>query len=99
MGDWKLRTEQVSYNRKVWLKRAYGLTPEDIQKLYEDQKGQCAVCQDALGEGKNCHIDHDHITDKVRGLLCRHCNVGLGCFSDSVGRLAAAIEYLGLTSE
>lgn len=91
MRDWKARTDIAVFNRKVWLKRAYGLTPEAVDRMLTDQGGECAICGKAL---KNYHIDHNHTTMVVRGLLCRGCNLGIGFFKESIGRLAAAIQYL-----
>ena len=84
---------------KIW--RRYKATPTDIYKLYKLQRGRCAICE-ARGDvqelgykkyGPFC-IDHDHKTGKVRGLLCSHCNKGLGLFRDCQAFLVSAIEYL-----
>lgn len=57
--------------------------------LLEAEGGHCAICfQPATA------VDHDHHTGKVRGLLCKHCNVGLGMFADDPERLENAILYL-----
>ncbi len=61
------------------------------------QGGVCAVCGNSPNMSKKrggLHVDHDHSTGKVRGLLCESCNVGLGFFKDSSIKLAKAIEYL-----
>lgn len=71
----------------------YGLTEEQFRRMYLDQKGLCAICPKRMS-GRDCHIDHDHVTGKVRGLLCSSCNTGLGFFKDSVRLLASAIVYL-----
>ena len=70
------------------------MTPEDTERLFKNQKGVCAVCGEVLT--LKYHIDHDHLTGKIRGLLCRGCNLGLGFFQDSVPKLMAAIQYLGV---
>ena len=92
--NWKSRTDIPKHNRKIWNKRVYNLTPEDTERLSKSQKGVCAVCGEGLTS--KYHIDHDHITGKIRGLLCRSCNLGLGFFQDSVPKLMAAIQYLGV---
>lgn len=55
------------------------------------QSGRCASCGDPM---VNPHVDHCHVTEVRRGLLCPPCNQGLGNFKDSVERLEAAIAYL-----
>lgn len=77
----------------------YGLTPEDFERLLEQQDNRCAICGTAewgssgRWPGKP-HVDHDHATGRVRGLLCGSCNYGLGAFRDDLERLHAAIQYL-----
>jgi len=80
--------------RKSQLKRWYGLTPEDYDALLEKQNGVCAICKQVCVSGRRLAVDHDHITGKVRGLLCCKCNRGLGNFGDDVSRIKQALEYL-----
>lgn len=68
--------------------------------LIGQQGGRCAICrvelkpgQQAAGAGTS-HVDHDHVTKKIRGVLCHECNLGLGHFGDSPVKLRAAAEYL-----
>jgi hypothetical protein len=67
---------------------------EQFQELVDQQEGRCACCGDMPPEGDRLRVDHDHETLVVRGLLCHHCNTGLGQFRDDPQRLTAAIEYL-----
>lgn len=72
------------------LKKVYGITSDEYNKMFEEQKGCCKICNDQT----TLHVDHCHTTGKVRGLLCRHCNVGIGHFEDNINNLLKAIEYL-----
>lgn len=78
--------------------RNYGITPDEYFSLVDRQQGLCAICK---GESKNLElcVDHDHVTGKVRGLLCRTCNLGLGHFKDNSQILSAAISYLRSTDD
>ena len=58
--------------------------------MVEEQGGACAICQVRPAE----HVDHDHETGAVRGILCFTCNVGLGNFGDEPERLLLAHRYL-----
>ena len=78
--------------RKYALKKLYGLTPEQFDELMEAQQGRCALCKEPFD--KTPHVDHDHATGKVRGLLHTNCNTALGSFRDSPEILRLAIEYL-----
>lgn len=71
----------------------YQLSVEIFQALWIAQSGLCAICQRNLAEEKY-HIDHDHCTGQVRGLLCVACNTGLGLFQDSPDRIERAASYL-----
>jgi hypothetical protein len=61
----------------------------------EKQGNKCGICGrlEPLGKG-GWHLDHDHITGRIRGLLCHHCNVGLGHFGDSQEMLLRAVRWL-----
>ena len=75
----------------------YHLEPEEFDALLQGQKGCCAICRtEFLSETKQDtpHVDHDHLTQKVRGLLCNHCNSGLGQFKDNKDLMRKAITYL-----
>ena len=69
----------------------YGISEMDFARLVILQEGKCAICKEPVP--KPC-IDHDHLTGKVRGLLCDACNAGLGFFKDSQTALLSAIQYL-----
>lgn len=91
--NWKDYTN----NRRIQIrKRTYGITQDDFNKLLEEQNYSCAICKKPFtDENKNRgFVDHDHYTDKVRGLLCSSCNLGLGTFKDDILYLESAIEYL-----
>lgn len=84
------RTCENKRKRKTHLQRTYGLSEEDSNKLLERANKVCEICrkQDQLV------IDHCHDTNKVRGLLCHKCNLGIGHFQDSPALLREAIKYL-----
>lgn len=83
--------------RAYVLRRSYGITPERYDTMLAAQGGHCAICpaKEPGGRGKFFHVDHDHTTGKVRGLLCHRCNTALGLFQDSPAALKLAIKYLG----
>jgi len=84
----------LPYQRKYMLQTKYQLTEEQFKGLYDEQNGRCAICRAWFNHPTNAHIDHDHETNKVRGLLCGKCNSGLGMFRDNICFLAGAIVYL-----
>lgn len=77
--------------RHYHLQRRYGISAARVDELIAEQGGVCAICL----TGKPEHVDHDHRTGEVRGILCFNCNGGLGQMRDRVDVLQAAIEYLG----
>ena len=66
----------------------------DYLQLLNSQNGRCAICGRTNTNGKNLAIDHNHKSGQIRGLLCEHCNFGLGLFGDDVRILERAIDYL-----
>ncbi|MER5701995.1 endonuclease VII domain-containing protein [Micromonospora sp. NPDC002296] len=85
-------TKQRLYGgtREYHLRRRYGIGQKESDELLDEQGGACAIC----GGADPQHLDHDHRTGWVRGILCFNCNGGLGQFRDSPTRLARAITYL-----
>lgn len=76
-------------------KYLYGCTKEQYNELLMWQDGKCAICRSKM----TLSIDHDHKTGKIRGLLCRNCNSGLGFFGESIETLQNAINYVGGLNE
>lgn len=67
-------------------KRLYGVSDEEYQGMIAAQNGKCAACNRDHDPSKKMgalHVDHDHSTGKVRGLLCRSCNAALGYLGDN----------------
>lgn len=74
------------------LKRKYGITVEQYEAIKERQGDLCALC--GWKGPETLAIDHDHRTGRVRGLLCRSCNVNLGRWGDDVEGLMRVVAYL-----
>ena len=63
--------------------------------MFISQEGKCAICgREEERFARSLHVDHDHKTGQVRGLLCHGCNVGMGSMGDDIGVLQKSIEYL-----
>lgn len=92
----KGRTTTPEQNRQYSLKSMYGITPQEYDALYAAQQGRCKICgvDEAKASRGKLFVDHHHLTGAVRGLLCHHCNAGLGLFRDSPELLDAAKTYL-----
>ena len=85
------RTEKA---RADHLKRTFDITVDDYNAMLAVQDGGCAICGRRPTEKRALHVDHDHETGAVRGLLCFRCNGGMGQFAEDPERLARAIDYL-----
>lgn len=97
-NEWQQRNPFASarHKRNHHLLRKFGITLNEANALLVEQGERCAICGDRLQPEKPPfpHVDHDHKTGKVRGILCFSCNAGLGAFKDSPVRLRLAIAYL-----
>ncbi len=76
------------------LKRKYGITLEQYDKLLARQGGRCAICRREPRPDISLHLDHDHESGQLRGILCFRCNNALGDFDDDPTLLWAALGYL-----
>jgi hypothetical protein len=93
--------EMRTTDPKRWEARApslqarYGISPDQFDALYAHQGGACAICTSELsGVSRAVHVDHCHETNRVRGILCRGCNVAIGLFRDDPRLVARARMYL-----
>ncbi len=103
------RAADYAANKHRWIsdyrRRKYGITAPQLDEMIARHGGRCGICDTefALGAGndnpRQMHVDHNHTTGVVRGLLCRDCNLGLGRFKDSPRSLARAIRYLANEAE
>lgn len=87
----KMKSTNTEARARYKRKERYGLTNEDFQLMMFAQTGKCAICNNKLIRP---HVDHCHKTNVVRGILCVHCNRGLGEFFDNTDLLLKAIIYL-----
>lgn len=74
--------------------RKYNLTIDELNKTIELQAGLCTICTKEMKPGRDTHIDHDHKTNHIRGILCRECNIILGMIKDDATILIDAATYL-----
>ena len=91
----RYRTWAVQNKKKIkgyYLKRVYGITHEAIADLLRQQGDVCAICGGGPTTRKGFHIDHDHQTGEIRGLLCHRCNTELEVVES--GRYEKMVQYL-----
>lgn len=89
-------TKRNPEKRKRWarithLRLKYGLELHEYEVMFSSQGGVCAICAQPPEEGKVLQVDHDHITGRIRGLLCHKCNKALGLLNE---QLESALRYL-----
>jgi len=94
------QTRRAGYREK-YLARLYGISQAEFDAILVKQGGRCAICQTQnpgvhgrKTDGENWHVDHNHQSGKVRGLLCFACNVGIGHLKDDPVLVKAALNYL-----
>lgn len=79
------------YQKEVGRFARYGITKSDYEKMFEQQKGQCFICE---GNFSVLYIDHSHTTGSVRKLLCRDCNTALGLLKENKKTINNLIKYV-----
>ena len=81
--------------RDNYYKRKYGITLDDYNRMFAEQEGRCAICKThQCATGRVLAVDHDHVTGKVRGLLCQACNTAIGKLNDDPELIHKAAEYV-----
>ena len=98
--------ERNIQNKKSWDERnpfyyrcqRRGITVNQLLTMYADQEGLCLIC-DRKFPLKMLVVDHDHSSNKVRGLLCNKCNSGIGLFGENLNFLNGALKYVSSFQE
>jgi hypothetical protein len=96
VAQYRAKNRRKSYLQEAF--RKYGITAEQFHELMNRQKDSCATCCvpfDWSDRETKPHIDHCHVTLKVRGILCKKCNSVLGMVKDNAKTLLNLAEYLG----
>jgi len=99
---WLLKNKEKmkSYIRDWKLKKRYGISNEQFLSILAEQDGRCRICNRNKYELGSTHlvVDHNHLTGKVRGILCSKCNVAIGLLGDDSPTAYRASKYLELTN-
>ncbi len=95
----RARAANPDYHKSIFLRRKYGISVADYDRMLESQGGACAICAKPekmaiRGTVVALAVDHDHDTGAVRALLCSACNTAIGLFNDDPKLLGAAKDYL-----
>jgi hypothetical protein len=94
----KVESRTREYKSELYLAhklKDYGLTVADYDRMLAAQRGRCAICRSQTPKGPGrWHIDHDHVTGQVRGLLCNNCNRGIGFLEDDPEVIKRAAAYV-----
>lgn len=99
-SEWAKTEAGKAAKRRGVLKRSFGLTPEQYQRMHDEQGGVCAICRRAetmthfKGKLLDLSVDHDHATGRVRALLCAACNAAIGLLQECPERMRAAADYI-----
>ena len=93
MQEYNAKPEVKLRHRNWILKTRYGISNEEYDRLLVSQDGRCKICS-GLNKNQTFHVDHDHETGMIRGLLCNGCNTGIGLFRDNPEFLTKAALYL-----
>jgi hypothetical protein len=91
-GDARFCTKRCSLKAQN-LRLLYGISAADYRALLASQDNACAICKTSFTEVKP-HVDHDHSTGRIRGLLCSACNVALGFVHEDKDRVIALLAYI-----
>lgn len=90
----KWREANTDKNRNTKYLKKFGMSLTEVTDILRSQNYKCGICFIEIKMGSKTHLDHDHLTGRVRGFLCQKCNHGLGLFNDSPNILKSAQDYL-----
>lgn len=92
--DWERKRRKY---RNDYYRKTYGITADEFDIKLAEQDGCCEICNTELSideDPKKAHLDHNHRTGQIRGVLCVRCNKGIGFFLENEDYLGDAVKYL-----
>jgi len=93
MAEYYQQNKHKAKMRAIYLN--YGLSETEYYTMMKEQNHSCKICKKHKSDfARGLAVDHDHITGKIRGLLCKNCNVALGEIKDNIETLKRMINYL-----
>ena len=95
----KNRARVLRKLREIHLRNKFGLTVQEYAGILQAQSGVCALCECPPTPGISLHVDHNHGTGEIRGLLCVRCNNALGLFREDPDLLRRAARYVTLDTK
>ena len=91
----KEHKKDKKYLNKIYQKKTkYGISEEEYKKFLTETENRCCICGRQFNEKDRPCVDHDHVTKKVRGIICSRCNTLIGFAMDNITILENAIKYL-----
>jgi hypothetical protein len=99
LNEYRRRPERQRADREYHLLRKYGITIKQYDAMLAAQNGVCAICDEPRPEERTLHVDHDHETGEIRGLLCFRCNQTLGSLQENYELFQKAADYLDRDEE
>lgn len=81
-------------SRNKQFKYKYGITIEQYELMLMNQNNQCLICYREFSDKIKPDVDHDHITKKVRGIICHSCNLGIGYLREDLAVVQRLLNYL-----
>ena len=91
---WKNKAENKDKVVSCKLNWRYGINISKYNQMLSAQNGGCAICNEVNKNGRRLHVDHDHETGEIRGLLCHGCNAALGLLKENLGVVLGMAEYI-----
>ena len=88
----KLKTMRAASRKYGYAEPCEGV--QRVLDLWCSCNGRCACC--GQGSAHTLHLDHCHVTGRLRGFICRECNLGIGLAREDSGKLAAMASWVSL---
>jgi hypothetical protein len=93
-AEYRSRPENKRKMRDLYYRRTFGITADDFDRMLAEQSGACAICGERPEVEARMHVDHEHATGRIRGILCSRCNHAIGLLREDVALFERAVRYL-----